>query len=92
MILLKSGLDKSHEYLGAPLSAHEMGLLSTQSGPRNVVQLVSMGVNFNIKSTFDLGKKDVKADRSELAPGSRPSRSHRRESQSTYSTLYAIAS
>jgi hypothetical protein len=42
MILLKSGLDKSREYLGAPLSAHEMGLLSTQSGPPNVVQLVNI--------------------------------------------------
>jgi hypothetical protein len=41
MILLKSGLNKSREYLGAPLSAHEKGLLSTQSGPRNVVQLVT---------------------------------------------------
>jgi hypothetical protein len=40
MILLKSGLYKSREYRGAPLSAHEMGLLSTQIGPRNVVQLV----------------------------------------------------
>jgi hypothetical protein len=41
MILLKSGLDKSREYLGAPLSAHEIGLLSTQSGPRKVAQLVA---------------------------------------------------
>jgi hypothetical protein len=39
MILLQSGLDESREYLGAPLSAHEIGLLLTQSGPRKVVQL-----------------------------------------------------
>jgi hypothetical protein len=40
MILLKSCLDKSREYLDTPLSAHEMGFVSTQSGPRKVVQLV----------------------------------------------------
>jgi hypothetical protein len=40
MILLKSGRDKSRKYLRGPRSAHEIGLLSTQSGPRKVAQLV----------------------------------------------------